>query len=78
MFSPHVNEDDGWRRGYSIKLGEKGGIAVAGHGGEDPGFSARLWHLSEHGLTVAVTANISRVSARATDAIIGLLNRVHE
>jgi hypothetical protein len=73
-----VNGDDGWRRGYSIKLGEIGGIPVAGHGGEDPGFSVRLWHLSEPGLTLAVTANISGVSSRATDAIIGLLNRVYE
>jgi len=51
---------------------------VAGHGGEDPGFSARLRHLPEQGLTVAVTANISGVSARATDAIFELLSRVHE
>jgi hypothetical protein len=51
---------------------------VAGHGGEDPGFSARLCHLSEQGLTLAVTANISGVSARATDAILGLLNRDHK
>jgi D-alanyl-D-alanine carboxypeptidase len=78
MFTPYVNGDNGWRRGYSIKLGEIGGIPVAGHGGEDPGFSARLWHLSEPCLTLAVTANISGAASRATDAIIGLLNRGHE
>jgi CubicO group peptidase (beta-lactamase class C family) len=78
MLTPHVSEAEGWRRGYGIKFGEIGGRPVAGHGGEDPGFSARLWHLSEHGLTLAVTANISGVSSRATDAIFDLLKRIHE
>lgn len=76
MFTPHVIEDEGWRRGYGIKLGEIGGRPVAGHGGEDPGFSARLWHLPEPGLTLAVTANISGVSSCAMDAIFALLNQV--
>jgi hypothetical protein len=75
MFTPYLSlsEDDGWRYGYSIRLGEIGGIPVAGNGGEDPGFSARLWHLSGQGLTLAVTANISRVSSHATEAILALL-----
>jgi CubicO group peptidase (beta-lactamase class C family) len=78
MFTPYEIEDDGWRYGYSIMLGQIGGLSVVGNGGEDPGFSARLWHLSEQGLTLAVTANISRVSSGATDSIFEVLNRVHE
>jgi hypothetical protein len=32
VFSPHVNGDEGWRLGYSIKLGEIGGIPAAVRG----------------------------------------------
>jgi CubicO group peptidase (beta-lactamase class C family) len=77
MLTPHVSMDRRWRRGYGIMLGELAGSPVVGSEGEDPGFSARLWHLSEPGLTLAVTTNISGVSSRATDAVFGLLNRVH-
>jgi CubicO group peptidase (beta-lactamase class C family) len=78
MVTPYEIEDDGWRYGYSIMLGEIGGIPVTGNGGEDPGFSARLWHLSELCLTLAVTANISRASSHTTDAILAWLHRVHK
>jgi CubicO group peptidase (beta-lactamase class C family) len=74
MLMPHVI-GEGWRGGYGVEFLEVEGIPVMGKGGADPGFSARLWHLPNQGLTLAVTANLSGVSSLALDVLFKRLNQ---
>lgn len=65
MSTPHVSMDD-ISYGFGLNLFEHGRTSCFGHGGADPGFSARAYRYPELDLDVAMLGN----TINETDAII--------
>jgi CubicO group peptidase (beta-lactamase class C family) len=70
LMTTHVPEEPDWFYGYGIYLGSVAGRPMMGHTGEDPGFSARLWHLPQMDATMVVLANMSEAAGQVTDLIL--------
>ena len=64
MDVPQGFEPPGMGFGWAIEPGEGGAVY---HGGNQPGFTAMLYHLPDRGLTVAVTANLEGMGSELTD-----------
>lgn len=71
-----IGSGEGWSYGYGLYFlfdGER--LERYGHGGEDPGASARVYHFEDHDIDMVILGNQSECAGPVGAKITGLLNR---
>jgi CubicO group peptidase (beta-lactamase class C family) len=74
MSTPHVAMDEGFMYGYGLLLAGEGRLACFGHGGADPGFSARAYRYPELDMNVTMLGN----TIEETDPVIAVFRAALE
>ncbi|HEY7198373.1 MAG TPA: serine hydrolase domain-containing protein [Gaiellaceae bacterium] len=69
VLTPHARDTDGWGYGYGFWLSPEDDEPLYGHSGEDPGGSARAWHLPGRDANVIVLSNLS-AAAHVVDRMV--------